>query len=124
MDFVNDYKNEITYSILRKLQQVDKERENRRKLTYWDLLEIFGKKLWEFTDSQNGIIDQYERIVINKDNSELALDSVIKNAVLRALEESEWVQKFAAKKLGISQRKIIYLIEKYQIKHHKWRKNK
>jgi len=124
MDFVNDYKNEITYSILKKLQQIDKERENGQRLNYWDLIRIFGKKLWEFTDSQNGIIDQYERIVINKDNSELALDSVIKNAVLRALEESEWVQKFAAKKLGISQRKIIYLIEKYQIKHHKWRKNK
>jgi len=118
MDFVNDYKNEITYSILKKLQQIDKERENGQRLNYWDLIRIFGKKLWEFTDSQNGIIDQYERIVINKDNSELALDSVIKNAVLRALEESEWVQKFAAKKLGISQRKIIYLIEKYQIKHH------
>ena len=124
MDFVNDYKNEITYSILKKLQQIDKERENGQRLNYWDLIRIFGKKLWEFTDSQNEIIDQYERTVINKDNSELALDSVIKNAVLRALEESEWVQKFAAKKLGISQRKMLYLIGKFQIKHPKWRKNK
>ena len=124
MDFVNDYKNEITYSILKKLQQIDKERENGQRLNYWDLIRIFGKKLWEFTDSQNGIIDQYERTVLIKNFSSLNLDENIKEILLQALDDSDWNQRIAAEKMGISVRRVNYLIKNLKITHKNWYRNK
>jgi len=44
--------------------------------------------------------------------------------ILRALEDSLWVQKNAAKKLGISPRALNYKINKLGITHHHWRRNK
>lgn len=44
--------------------------------------------------------------------------------ILRALEESLWVQKNAAKKLGISPRALNYKINKLAITHPHWRRNK
>jgi DNA-binding NtrC family response regulator len=44
--------------------------------------------------------------------------------ILRALEESLWVQKNAAKQLGISPRALNYKINKFGITHPNWRKNK
>ena len=44
--------------------------------------------------------------------------------ILQALQECNWVQKKAAKKLGISTRVMNYKIQKLKISHPKWRKNK
>ncbi len=47
-----------------------------------------------------------------------------KELILRALEESLWVQKNAAKQLGISPRALNYKINKFNITHPNWRRNK
>ncbi len=47
-----------------------------------------------------------------------------KELIIRALEESLWVQKNAAKKLDISPRALNYKINKFKITHTNWRKNK
>jgi DNA-binding NtrC family response regulator len=44
--------------------------------------------------------------------------------ILRALKENLWIQKDAARDLGISPRTLNYKIKKYQITHHRWRKHK
>ena len=47
-----------------------------------------------------------------------------KELILRVLEECLWVQKNAAKKLGISPRALNYKVSKLGITHHHWRRNK
>ena len=47
-----------------------------------------------------------------------------KELILRALEECLWVQKNAAKRLGISPRALNYKVNKFSITHPNWRKNK
>jgi len=47
-----------------------------------------------------------------------------KELVLRVLEECLWVQKNAAKKLGISPRALNYKVSKMGITHPHWRRNK
>lgn len=52
------------------------------------------------------------------------LKELEKEAVLEALEKSNYVQKEAAKLLGISKRVIHYKIQQFKIKHPRWIKNK
>ncbi len=52
------------------------------------------------------------------------LKELEKEAVLEALEKSNYVQKEAAKLLGISKRVIHYKIQQFEIKHPRWIKNK
>jgi DNA-binding NtrC family response regulator len=47
-----------------------------------------------------------------------------KKMILRALEASLWIQKDAARQLGISPRALNYRVKKLGIVHHRWRKNK
>ena len=47
-----------------------------------------------------------------------------KDLILKVLEESLWVQKNAAQKLGISPRALNYKISKLGITHPHWRRNK
>ncbi len=47
-----------------------------------------------------------------------------KDLIAKALQKTNWVQKDAAKMLGISARSLNYKIKKYQITHSRWRKNK
>jgi DNA-binding NtrC family response regulator len=47
-----------------------------------------------------------------------------KELIIQALEDNLWVQKNAAKKLGISPRALNYKINKFNITHPNWRKNK
>jgi transcriptional regulator with PAS, ATPase and Fis domain len=47
-----------------------------------------------------------------------------KEVILRALEESLWIQKDAADRLSISPRALNYKIRKLGITHPRWRKNK
>ncbi len=53
-----------------------------------------------------------------------ALQAHEKEFVLKALEDSLWIQKDAAKRLGISPRALNYKIRKLGITHPRWRKNK
>ena len=46
-----------------------------------------------------------------------------KEMILNALEQSLWVQKEAAKLLGITPRTLNYKIKKLGISHPRWRKN-
>ncbi len=66
------------------------------------------------------------KTVRGKNRSE-AVDSLAdqeKNSILIVLEECSWVQKKAAKKLGISPRVLNYKIGKLGITHPRWRRNK
>jgi DNA-binding NtrC family response regulator len=47
-----------------------------------------------------------------------------KELIFRALEENLWVQKEAARRLGISPRALNYKIKKLHITHPHWRRNK
>lgn len=52
------------------------------------------------------------------------LKELEKEAVVEALEKTDYVQKDAAKLLGISKRVIHYKIQQFGIKHPRWIKNK
>jgi len=52
------------------------------------------------------------------------LDELERQAILEALRISNWVQKDAAKFLGISSRVMNYKVSKYEIKNPRWSKNK
>ena len=47
-----------------------------------------------------------------------------KEHICRALEDNLWIQKDAARQLGISPRALNYRIKKLGITHTRWRKNK
>lgn len=47
-----------------------------------------------------------------------------KELILRALKDNLWVQKNAAKRLGISPRALNYKVKKFGITHPNWRKNR
>lgn len=47
-----------------------------------------------------------------------------KELILRSLKDNLWVQKNAAKRLGISPRALNYKIKKFGITHPNWRKNR
>jgi DNA-binding NtrC family response regulator len=57
-------------------------------------------------------------------SGDISLAGQEKELILRILEESLWVQKSAAKKLGISPRALNYKIKKLGITHPHWRRNK
>jgi len=52
------------------------------------------------------------------------LEELEKQAILEALRVNSWVQKDAAKFLGISSRVMNYKVAKYEIKNPRWSKNK
>ena len=52
------------------------------------------------------------------------LEELEKQAILEALRINGWVQKDAAKFLGISSRVMNYKVAKYEIKNPRWSKNK
>jgi DNA-binding NtrC family response regulator len=47
-----------------------------------------------------------------------------KELILKALKDNLWVQKNAARRLGISPRALNYKVKKFEITHPNWRKNK
>jgi transcriptional regulator with PAS, ATPase and Fis domain len=54
----------------------------------------------------------------------LQLDDNERILILQALDESLWVQKDAAARLGVTPRILNYKIKKYGISHRRWRKNR
>jgi DNA-binding NtrC family response regulator len=59
-----------------------------------------------------------------EDNPPESLEMGEKEHILKALEENLWIQKDAAKTLGISPRTLNYKIKKFNISHPRWRKNR
>ena len=51
-------------------------------------------------------------------------DEEEKQMIFRALEKNLWIQKDAARELGLSPRALNYRIQKHGITHNRWRKNK
>jgi transcriptional regulator with GAF, ATPase, and Fis domain len=47
-----------------------------------------------------------------------------KDMISNALEENLWIQKDAARQLGITPRALNYRINKLGITHSRWRKNR
>jgi DNA-binding NtrC family response regulator len=47
-----------------------------------------------------------------------------KDLIFKALEDNLWIQKDAARQLGISPRALNYRVKKLGIAHHRWRKNR
>ncbi len=54
----------------------------------------------------------------------IPLDDLERQAILEALRINNWVQKDAAKFLGISSRVMNYKVAKYEIKNARWTKNR
>ena len=54
----------------------------------------------------------------------IKLEDLEKQAILEALRINNWVQKDAAKFLGVSSRVMNYKVSKYEIKNPRWSKNK
>ncbi len=52
------------------------------------------------------------------------LEASEKDLLLEALKLNDWVQKDAANRLGVTARKLNYMIKKHGITHARWRKNK
>ena len=52
------------------------------------------------------------------------LETSEKDLLLNALELAKWIQKDAAARLGVTARKLNYMIKKHGITHSKWRRNK
>jgi DNA-binding NtrC family response regulator len=52
------------------------------------------------------------------------LRDVERTLVLGALQRSGWVQKDAARLLGVSRRKLNYMIRRMAITHPSWRRNR
>jgi DNA-binding NtrC family response regulator len=52
------------------------------------------------------------------------LEASENDLLMEALEMSNWVQKDAASRLGVTPRKLNYMIKKHGITHARWRKNK
>jgi len=61
---------------------------------------------------------------VHDDGSPKTLLAIEKEAILAALESNLWIQKDAARQLGISPRALIYKIKKFGITHPRWRKHK
>ena len=51
-------------------------------------------------------------------------DEEERQMIFRALEKNLWIQKDAARELGLSPRALNYRIQKLGITHDRWRKNK
>jgi len=47
-----------------------------------------------------------------------------KDLISKALQDNLWIQKDAARQLGISPRALNYRVKKLGISHHRWRKNR
>jgi two-component system response regulator AtoC len=52
------------------------------------------------------------------------LEQYEKELIIKALKENLWVQKNAAKRLGISPRALNYKVRKFGITHPNWRRNR
>ena len=76
-----------------------------------------------FSDG-NGSRDQANGVNLRLPPNGIDLEDLEKMAIIEALRINNWVQKDAAKFLGISSRVMNYKVAKYEIKNARWSKNK
>lgn len=109
-----------------------------------EVLEIFKHYHWpgnlrELSNVIERAVLLTEDKIIQKDSIKLGKDNYIelsksisssqslldmeRKTIIDALDKSMWIQKIAAKRLGISRRVLNYKIKKLGIKHPRWRKN-
>ncbi len=119
----------------------------KRNMTGFSPAAMAVIKSYHWPGNIRQLANTIERAVILEDSTEIQAESIAipdfrpqpagrseggyeplemheKDLIIRALEESLWVQKNAAKKLGISPRALNYKINKFGITHPHWRKNK
>jgi DNA-binding NtrC family response regulator len=108
------------------------------------VLELFKRHHWP--GNVRELSNAIERAVLLEENNRITLESISlsgfspkaevpskplkdleaseKDLLTEALELSEWVQKDAAMRLGVTARKLNYMIKKHGITHGRWRKNR
>lgn len=133
----------LTYYLLEKLSRTVK-----KKITSIDpaVIDMFHRYSWPGNIRQ--LSNTIERAILLEDQTVIRKSSVSlpenkdlappkiqpvglklskdeeKEMIARALDDSLWIQKDAALKLGISPRALNYRIKKLGITHPRWRKNK
>jgi transcriptional regulator with GAF, ATPase, and Fis domain len=108
-----------------------------------DVLGLFKEYHWpgNIRELSNAI----ERAALLEDGRQIGLDNITlygpgrktgaapkprdletgeKAMLMEALELSDWVQKDAAERLGVTPRKLNYMVNKHGITHARWRRNK
>lgn len=73
----------------------------------------------DLPENEAGVVERNQAVQCIRD-----LVDQEKSLILEALENSLWIQKDAAAKLGIPPRVLHYKIKKHGITHPRWRKNK
>ncbi len=108
------------------------------------VIELFKRHHWP--GNVRELSNAIERAILLEESNRITLDSISisgfsqkseyspkpmknltaseKDLLLEALELSDWVQKDAASRLGVTPRKLNYMIKKHHITHTRWRKNK
>ncbi len=121
-------------------------RELRRNFSGFDpgVTELFKRHHWP--GNVRELSNAIERSVLLEESNRITLESISfsgfsykaefsskplkhleaseKDLLLEALELSQWVQKDAASRLGVTPRKLNYMIKKHGITHSRWRKNR
>jgi len=75
----------------------------------------------EIAATHENLVYKYKN---NPNDSNVNLEANEKRLIIATLETNLWIQKLAAKELGVSPRCLNYKIKKYNITHHTWRRNK
>jgi DNA-binding NtrC family response regulator len=86
---------------------------------------ILEETLW--IQSENILLPEFTHVKPPEESpipAAQSLDHQEKEIIIRALEESLWVQKEAANRLAITPRALNYKIKKYGITHDRWRKHR
>jgi len=109
------------------------------------VLELFKRHHWP--GNVRELSNTIERAVLLEESDQITLDNISlsgfspkavtieprpvkdleeseKDLLLEALRLNDWVQKDAAGRLGVTPRKLNYMIKKHRITHARWRKNK
>lgn len=106
--------------------------------------ELFKRHLWP--GNVRELSNTIERAVLLEESTQITLDSISlsgfspkaeptpkpikdleeseKDLLVEALRLSEWIQKDAAIRLGVTARKLNYMIRKHGITHARWRRNR
>jgi len=109
------------YCYLRHLNGKDKS------IIYCQLVEIFGNRFiedWEKLFIKTAPLDQfYQGKKHTVTLPTLRLDKLEFMAIMEALKKRYFIQKNAAKELGISPRALNYKINLHEITHESWKKN-
>ena len=109
-----------------------------------EVTELFRRHPWP--GNVRELSNTIERAVLLEENNRITMESISlavfsrkaeisskpikdletseKDLLVKALELADWVQKDAAARLGVTARKLNYMIKKHGITHNKWRRNR